>query len=382
MGHTTGGLDVGMMARFVTKDEIGKLQRFLERSYGHGRGFFLRYHPELQEIAPTSSLVIDANGSIAAHVGVYPLKLKVGSSTLTCGGIGGVAAAIDHRGQGLMSHLMHEAIRHMREQGWSMSVLWGDRQRYQHFGYQTCGIKFNLRINRRSLQRARIEPSTTVEEVDKTSSDVLRKLEELSAEIDFGVEREQLELLLSRPSARVFIGDEGYLISMRERSGDLEVTEVISPSGSEAELIYGALVWSFGDEANVELAGAQTERAARLSRVCNYWRASPQGMFHIISWPQLLEELAPFLGVQVAGVPAFRMSIGCRWQETVDQATIDWDGARLSVSSGRHASEYVELENPHLTGLLLGGPFSGAEKLGMFGRLLPVPIHIPIMDHV
>lgn len=375
-------LDEGMTVRFVTKDEISRLQRFLERSYGHGRDFFLRYHPELQEIAPTCSLIVDAKGSMAAHVGVYPLKLRVGPSTVTCGGIGGVATAIDHRGRGLMSYLMHESFRHMRDQGWSLSVLWGDRQRYQHFGYQTCGAKYNLRFNRRSLQRAHVKPSTSVEEVDKSSPEVLSHLEKLSAEIDFGVEREQLELLLSRPSVRVFIGHEGYLISMREHSGDLEVTEVISPSGSEAELIYGALEWTFGNAANVELAGAQTERAARLSRACNYWSVSPQGMFRIINWPQLLKELTPFLAVRATGLPAFCMSIGCRWQDSVEQATIHWDGAQLSVSSGRHASEYVELENPDLTGLLLGGPFWGTTQLGMCGRLLPIPIHIPIIDHV
>ncbi|MGI6082338.1 MAG: GNAT family N-acetyltransferase [Limnochordia bacterium] len=368
--------------RFVTRDEIDRLQRFLERSYGHGRDFFLRYYPELQEIAPECSMVIEADAGIAAHVGVYPMTLRVGPSTIRCGGIGGVATAVDQRGRGLMSRLMLEATKHMRERGWSLSVLWGDRQRYQHFGYQTCGIKYNMFISRRSLQRAHVRPAASVEEVDKSSPGVIRRLEEMSATIQFGVKRRHLPLVLSRPTVRVFMGDEGYLISLKDRSGDLEVTEVFSNTGAEAELIHGALDWSFGNGANVELSAAQTEPCVRLGQVCNYWRVTPQGMFRIINWPRLAQELAPFLSTRVAGLRPFDISIGCRWEESTEWATVEWDGAELSVRPGRYAREHVELCNPRLSGQLFGGPFGDTRQLGMFGHLLPVPIHIPNIDHV
>lgn len=368
--------------RFITKDEIDRLQRFLERSYGHGRDFFLRYYPELQEIAPECSMVIDADAGIAAHVGVYPRTLRVGPSIVTCGGIGGVATAVDQRGKGLMSRLMLEAIKHMREKGWSLSVLWGDRQRYQHFGYQTCGIKYNLVITRRSLQRAHVQPDDSVEEVDKSSPEVIKRLEELSSMIEFGTQRRRLDLILSRPAARVFMGDGGYLISLKDRSGDLEVTEVFSNTNSEAELTFGALNWSFGNAANVELSAAQTESCLRLSRVCNYWRVSPQGMFRIINWPQLVQELAPFLSLRAVGLQPFDISIGCRWEGSTEWATVEWDGTELSVRPGRYANLDVELCNPRLSGLLFGGPFGDTRQLGLFGHLLPIPIHIPNIDHV
>lgn len=373
---------MGPTMRFVQEDEIEKLQRFLERCYGHCRDYFLRYHPVLQEIAPDCSLILDQDGDILSHVGVYPLNLEVGPAQVMCGGIGGVASAMEHRGQGYMAQLMQASIRHMREMGWPLSVLWGDRQRYGHLGYETCGVKYILRITRRSLERAGIKPSTTVREVDKSSPVIIERLRQLSAAVEFGVERPKLGLLLSRPTIRVFMGDEGYLISTREHAGDLNVSEVVSPSGREAELILGALEWALGGGADVEMAGASTERMARLFSVCNYWRMQPQGMFRIINWPQLLEASIPYLTEQAVGLPSFGISVGCRWQDSVDQATVEWDGKQLAVSSGKHVKDYVELDNPRLTSLFLGGPSFGGRELGLFGKLLPMFVHIPGIDHV
>ncbi|NLN18810.1 MAG: hypothetical protein GX162_05980 [Firmicutes bacterium] len=54
----------------------------------------------------------------------------------------------------------------------------------------------------------------------------------------------------------------------------------------------------------------------------------------------------------------------------------------MSVRPGRYANLDVELCNPRLSGLLFGGPFGDTRQLGLFGHLLPIPIHIPNIDHV
>lgn len=61
---------------------------------------------------------------------------------------------------------------------------------------------------------------------------------------------------------------------------------------------------------------------------------------------------------------------------------MEWDGTELSVRPGRYANLDVELCNPRLSGLLFGGPFGDTRQLGLFGHLLPIPIHIPNIDHV
>lgn len=375
---------MGEIIRTVRLEEADEFQRFLERCYGHGRGFFERHYPDLSrrdEEAARCFLVLERDGRIVSHVGTYPMEIVVGPSRLLCGGIGGVGTLSEERGKGYMSRLMEESVRRMRERGWHLSALWGDRQRYSNFGYETCGVKYHLRINRRSLGRCQVQP-VPVEEVDPTSEEVVKRLRELHATLSYRVERPYMNLNLRRYGVRVFLGPDGYLISRKEGSGDLEVQEVVSPTGQEAGLILGALNWTFGSSANVELEPGEGERATRLLQVSNSWSSGPQAMFRIIHWPRLLIALKPLLAERARGLPAFIMAIGCRWQTQVDVATVKWDGERFEVTEGRGCDEYVELDEQLLVALVLGGPHPGHKSLGLFGRLLPVPVHIPSLDHV
>ncbi len=108
----------------------------------------------------------------------------------------------------------------------------------------------------------------------------------------------------------------------------------------------------------------------------------PQGMFRIIHWPRLLTALRPILIERAWDLSDFSIAIGCKWQPDVEVATVIWDGSNMQVSEGRHCDEYVEVDGRLLISLLLGRPCLDYKPLGLFGRLLPVPLHIPIQDHV
>lgn len=366
--------------RLLKEGEQRELERFLERAYGHGRGFFSRNYPNLQPQATECSLVIKDQGEIVGHMGTYPLKLVVGPSTILTGAIGGVAADPKARGKGYMSSLMERSLQIMAEKKMPLSVLWGDRQRYNHYGYETCGRKFYLELNRRSQNRAGVKP-LEIQEVDPQDPAVLAKVHKLHSILQYRVERNYLAQLLTRPGVRVFMGEEGYLISRKEFSGDLVVQEVVSPTGREAELVLGAMDWAFAESASVELEAIATPAQKRLYQAANYWTAAPQGMFRIINWPDLCEALSPYFAQAAKGLPAFELAIGCLWQEELQVATISWDGSSFTSARGKKAEQYIELEEPQLVGALLGGPFA-TSGLGLFGRLLPVPVHISNLDHV
>jgi len=387
--------------RLLRPEEIDRLARFKDGIFGHARGFFARRHPDLMAMSPDCSLIMEENGQIIGHVGAYPMALRVGGDKVaggvefTCGGIGGVSTAPAARGRGVMSRLMKASIERMRERGWYLSVLWGDEQRYMNFGYRTAGLKYQLRVTRRSLDKAGITPSKTVEEVDASDGQVLAALGKFYPAIAYGVDRGRHLQKLRNYGVRTFVGEEGYLVSLKEMAGDLQITELVSPTGREAELIYGAMQLALAQAATVELAAVRTAETERLWRVANYWQIYPQGMFRIIDWPKLLMVLAPYLESRAAGLPPFVAVIGCRWEEDVERATVRWDGRKLEVSAGDKAASAgggaspaggqvvaVDLDNPHLTGLLLGGPLTREELPGPFARLLPVPVHIPQLDHV
>ncbi len=366
--------------RRLQEGEEEELERFLEQAFGHGRGFFTRRSPNLWAQVKECALILKSQDKIVAHIGTYPLELMVGPSTIITGGISAVATAPEVRGKGYMSKLMEASIRIMVEKKMPLSVLWGDRQRYNHFGYEKCGTKYYLDLNRRSLERAGINPAI-VREVDPKDPAVLAKVRQLQSTLKYRVERNFFDLLLTRFGVRVFMGDDGYLISRKELSGDLVVQEVVSPSGKEAELVLGAMNWTFGERSSLELQAISTPAQRRLYAAANHWTAAPQGMFRIIDWPRLCQALAPYFAQAALGLPAFKIVIGCLWQEKVQVATISWDGCHFTSFEGKGAGQYVEIEEPQLVGALLGGPFD-TSNLGLFGKLLPVPVHIPNVDQV
>ena len=364
--------------RTVRVEERETFERFLERCYGSERGFFALDQPELfrdDDEAAACHLAIEKGGRIVSHVGGYPMEIVVGPARVKASGVGNVATLPEERGQGHMSRLMEESIRRWRERDWPLSVLWGDRQRYCHFGYETSGLKYALNISRRSLERNAIEPAD-VDQADPADPAVVGRIVEFQATLEYRCERPQFALQLQRSGVRVFLGPDGYLLLSRDR-----VTEIVSPLGREPELVAGVLHWTGRHDVHVDVGPGELQRLRGLLHVMGSWHVGSQGMLRIIDWPGLLAALRPDLERRAQGLPEFATSIGCRWRDDAEWATIAWDGEGLSVEAAR-GPEPVEIDLPRLTILIFGGPQAGREQLGAFGRLLPVPIHIPALDHV
>lgn len=372
------------LIRTVRPEEREDFLRFLERCYGHARGFFEYAQPDRSQPHedPTRTLlVIEKDGRIVSHVGIFEMDVVVGPARLKCGGIGAVATLPEERGHGYMSRLMQEAVRLMRQWSWPLSVLWGDRQRYSSFGYESAGVLHILRVTRRSLGWEKVQPAA-VEERDPRDPAAVDFIRRVHATMEYRVERPRLNLQLLRPQTRIFTGEDGYLLSRREYAGDLASVEVVSPTGREAELILGALNITYGDAAEVELP-ATGAALGRLVGVMNgSWHVRAQGMMRIVDWPALLTALDPWLAqrAESTGAPRFSIAIGCRWKDDVGWARISWDGEDLSVEKA--SSGDVVLDAPELARVFFGGPYGNSPALGAFGLLLPVPVHFPSLDHV
>lgn len=368
--------------RTLLPTDADALQRFLERCFGHGWNWFRRHQPDLYVDDPRTlawGLVATEGGRIVSHVGTYPMEIVSGPARILCGGIGNVATAPEARGQGHMSQLLERSIARMEEQGWPLSVLWGDTQRYGHFGYARAGLELRIEVNRRSL--AGVEPSP-VEEVDPAAPDTAERVHALYSTLPYRVERPFFARRLMRPDVRIFLGPDGYVATCGERGGNPTITEIASLAGREPELILGVLERTHGSSAQVVVEGVPGERTERLFAVASMWHVYPQGMFRIIDWPGFLAAAAPVLAERAQGLPPFAVSIGARWGDRCQTATVEWDGEVLHTQAGGRAGNYVEVELRRLTRMVLGAPGASVAELGLFGRLLPVPVHIPWLDHV
>ena len=368
--------------RALRSDEYESLMRFLERCYGHSYDFFVRAYPHLY-LPGAQSLdrffIAVEDGAIVSHVGSFPMEVRVGPARVKCAGIGGVATLPEARGRGHMSRLIGEALRQMRRNGEALSILWGDRQRYRHFGYETCGMKAELAFTLRSLEQSGVKAVACkeVSPVDPSVVEHIRKLQPLSY---YHVERPRLDLVLSRQGVRAFVCDDGYLLA-RGESRNLDIAEVVSASGDEPGLVLGALQRSFGSRATIEVGVPGDPAALRLAQAASDWHISPQGMITVVDWPLLAASLKPILEQRAASAKPFAVSVGCERGEGVDWATVSWDGRALKVAPGRSAGEEYKLEAGDLAASLFGGAFAKT-GLGPLSALLPVPFHVPGLDHV
>lgn len=371
--------------RTVRLDEDEVFQRFLERCYGHAYGTFPRSYPDryrLEEDATKGLLVLERDGKIVSHVGTFEMDLVIGPARLKCGAVGGVATLPEHRGTSCMSRLMRESVGRMREWGWPLSVLWGDQQRYSTFGYETCGFTYTVGVTRRSLGWVGVESAEVVER-DPKDAELAPFISQLHATLPCRVERPWLAQQLQRPEVRVFTSPDGYLLSRRQYAGDLPSVEVVSPTGREPELILGAMDITFGGRAEVEVGPARCPQSQRLTPVMSDWRARPEGMFRIVDWPLLVTGLSPWLRLQASrvGLPPCSTTVACRWQDDVQWATIEWDGTDMDVSD-EERDDGIDVNARDLVSRLLGGPQGTDANLGVLGLLLPVPLHVPSLDHI
>lgn len=358
------------------------LHRLLDRSFGHCINWFRKHQPDLYGDEPglfESGLVIADGDELLCHVGTFPMELVAGPVRIPCGGIGNVATAPEARGQGYMSQLLERSIQRMAEWGWPVSVLWGDTQRYGHFGYARAGLELRLELNRRTMRDVAPAP---VEEVDLSDPEVAGRIEALYKQLPVRTDRPRFPYRLRRPNIRGFLGHDGYAIVRGVGGGNPQIIELASPTGREPGLVLGVMDVTFGSSATVTVEAEPSERLARLQRVAHMWSVEPQGMFRIIDWPKFMEAAAPLLEQRARNVAPFELAVGARWQDECSAVSVAWNGEKLHVAPGRQVEPYVEIGLRRLTRLVFGAPGEFCGDLGPFARLLPVPVHIPLLDHV
>ena len=119
--------------RLLKKKEYQKTMRFLENAYGHSYNHFAYAYPSLmreENFSPENISVITEDNKIVSLIRLFPLDLIVGENKIKTGGIGSVATDPEVRGKGYMVKLLNYNIKRMKEEGYALSVLGGDRYRY------------------------------------------------------------------------------------------------------------------------------------------------------------------------------------------------------------------------------------------------------------
>lgn len=88
---------------------------------------------------------------LVACIGVYPLETVVAGEKLLFSTMGNIATHWEHTGKGYMSKLIDVAMQELQDIGADASRLGGNRQRYNRYGFESCGQSLSFTFNKNTL---------------------------------------------------------------------------------------------------------------------------------------------------------------------------------------------------------------------------------------
>lgn len=115
----------------------------LPKVYGDGK-----------ETAHMQYLALDDAGGVRGLVAVMPGEMCVMGEPIKTGYVGTVSVHPYARGEGHMKKLMNMALSGMRESGCDLSMLGGQRQRYEYFGYTRGGVSLTYTVTATNARHA------------------------------------------------------------------------------------------------------------------------------------------------------------------------------------------------------------------------------------
>ena len=363
-------------------EEFEPLMRLLNWCFGFSLGAFEHYYPNIYRPTPefcASAYVVEDGGELVSHVGLYPLEIVTHGITLPMGGIGAVATHPKARGKGHMSELLYHVIDEMRARGYPLSWLGGDRQRYKTFGWERAGMTYELLFSRRSLDRAGVAAVPIEAQMPEDAEDVVARWQSLAA---CHAHRPNLGLQLRRDGMRVWTAERGYAIAHGHSYGSLSIAELVSASGQEAGIIRAVLEWTDRGDISWELPASDTARIARLMPYASGWRAGNWQMYRIVDLAGLLARMKPILSRRAATVRDLELSIVIEEHDRLDEATLAVRDGDVAISPRRHAERTVTWSSVEAARVLLGGPPIAIEVPVELAALLPLPVFLPVLDHV
>ncbi len=185
----------------------------------------------------SNSLIIKEAGKIIAHVGLVDQTVMAGAAEIRVAGVSSVCTEPGHRGSGLMTGLLHHADTFMRQEGYALSDLGGDRLRYGRFGWELAGREWNFRITPRSS--ASLRPPTGFLITEFKSTEEERSTLEIHSRQRIGVKRDEAlhHILLNRVGKEVLLAWKGddldsYLVLRADTEEDIKQARVEEVGGS------------------------------------------------------------------------------------------------------------------------------------------------------
>jgi predicted N-acetyltransferase YhbS len=377
-------------ARWAAPEEFSDVMRFVDmvfRPNEKGRYILQRQYPHAYRHHPAYSrrlLVLRDQDEIIGALAVHPQRFRLASGSLDAGGIGVVGTHPQRRGQGIMGHLLHQAVEHMQDQGMALSVLGGDRQRYGWFGWENAGC-----LNRFNLTARQAGPLSAADkelEIARlgADSDWLSRWRRWHKSLPYGLERPQGESadLFVRRGREVWGAVKGrrfaYLV-LRGAGRNARPFTRIDEAGGDTEMVQGLIRRIFARfrlKNLVANTGPNIAENTLIEPLSQSWQRGACCMAKIIDLPALVAGLKPLLlernAGRQAGVIRLVMPDATGGQQ---EAVLDLGGPKVELC----------LDQRQMVQFFFGS-FELSERfkapLAALSGTLPLPLYLPPLSAI
>jgi len=351
----------------------------MDLEYGH---IYKRTQKDMSK-----NIIVSEDNRITSCVGIFPMTLVCEDVNLSVGGIGGVSTDPQHRGQGLMSTLLSEAISIMQRRDYDISILWGDRRRYSHFGWENAGRQYVFTINRRHIPAGGASGGQ-IRRFSDSAAD-LREIAQLHEQRELRVLRtpRQLRAVLNRHTYETRVWTKGTAFAYVTIKGEAKDRELIEFGGHLSGL-NDLLSFLFSEYQLENLRGAvAVSRSPYLPFLISRssdWGVRFIGMVKILNLKSVLQKFAPQLEKKCRGL-GLRGNLTLEMTDSRQVVSLHF-GNRLTVS-GRRTEPALRLSDTEMVRLIFGTiPPSVAlgldRSLPYLDALFPLDFHIGRLDYV
>jgi len=373
----------------LTSDDREELVDFIDLVFGLDFKLILPRLYQPGDECMSWQYAVKEQGRIRAAVGSFPMTYKVGEHKLEVIGIGNVAVHRDHRSKGYMKVLMNAALESMSTKAIDISWLGGQRQRYQYFGYETCGTSHNFSLKQESLKHtipANYVPHFSFEPLAGQTTEIVDRAFDIFNSQPVHIERHRedfLTTLQTFQSVPHAIYDEnrtmvGYLTARQGKIQELVLTN---------DAIFTDVLYSFSITQNTKDFGLtlyphETDKLAQASRICDYQRTESAGNFRVFNFANTVLALLK-LKSNYLPLPDGDLVIG---SDLFGGHEINISRGEISVTKTEKASD-IYVKGFDIYQVLFGNlPISGFIQDGPKNKLIlawfPLQLSFPSQDHV
>lgn len=350
-------------------------------------------HPVFEEVYPDTIrpteecmkqwLLVEHRDEIVAGMQIVPRSLMIADTIrLRASGLGNVFCYPPFRGQGHMTTLLQTVGPMMKQAGYVLNMLGGDRLRYGRYGWEHAGSARKVTLGGNML-RGRKEPRVSATELRRfrgATADIAR-MAEAYGKLTCRTERtrEQFEHMLERPGQATWISDGSRGFAYITLTG----SRVAAYAGDEDAL--DRLIRFILASRSVDAVLPPVEASGPLERLLmgyvSGYSVVPAGMVRVVDLAAVLSAYQPLFERRLAG-----------WTGSV---TLEMPDAEQSVSvtgsqtgvdlADEPKGERITLTDTDMARLLFG-PFppclEDMQDHEFVRRTFPLPLHWHQLSHV